>query len=44
MSDEEETFCIYCQKEYASPDNLKRHVLTKHPGTYRATAYTSAKR
>lgn len=37
---EVETFCVYCQKEYASPDNLNRHVLRQHPGTYRANAVT----
>lgn len=34
--DEPETFCIYCQKEYARPLNLESHVLRQHPGTYRA--------
>lgn len=34
-----ETFCIYCQKQYQSPQNLKRHVLLNHPGTYRYWAY-----
>lgn len=36
---EEETFCIYCQKEYGTPRKLRRHVLKVHPGTYRAEVY-----
>ncbi len=31
---EEETFCIYCQKEYSTPKKLRIHIDKKHPGTY----------
>lgn len=36
---EDETLCIYCQREYDSPGRLRTHVLRMHPGTYRASAY-----
>lgn len=39
MTEQDETLCIYCQVEYATPENLRRHVLRKHPGTYRANTY-----
>ncbi len=29
-----ETFCIYCQKQFASVKNFRRHVLTQHAHTY----------
>lgn len=29
-----ETYCFYCQKVYATANNLQRHVLKYHPGTY----------
>lgn len=29
-----QVFCIYCQKRYASPRNLRRHIEQFHPGTY----------
>jgi hypothetical protein len=35
MSDGE-TFCIYCQREYATPKTLRRHIESEHPGTYAA--------
>jgi len=34
MSDRGQTFCIYCQKQYANPRNLRKHIEKKHPGTY----------
>ena len=33
MSDGE-TFCIYCQREYANQVTLRRHIERKHPDTY----------
>lgn len=42
--DDEETFCIYCQTEYSEPSRLRSHVLTDHPGTYRADLYEMADR
>jgi hypothetical protein len=33
-----DAFCIYCQREYASPRNLWRHVLRMHPDTAAADA------
>lgn len=34
-----DTFCIYCQREYANHANLVRHIARKHPGTYAYNAY-----
>ena len=31
---EEETFCIYCQRQFASPKNLRRHIERLHVDTY----------
>lgn len=39
MDTTEESFCVYCQKQYASPANLRRHVAGKHPGSTRDWAY-----
>jgi hypothetical protein len=35
MSDEQ-TFCIYCQREYGTFSKLKAHLRRVHPGTYAA--------
>ena len=35
----EETYCIYCQREFGSSMKLKVHVIRQHAGTYRAMAY-----
>jgi hypothetical protein len=29
-----ETYCVYCQKEFASPKRLQKHLGLKHVGTY----------
>lgn len=29
-----DTFCVYCQRYFASHINLIRHIKRKHPGTY----------
>ena len=34
----EQTFCIYCQKEYGTFDKLKAHLRREHPGTYAAAS------
>jgi hypothetical protein len=34
IKDDDQTFCLYCQKEYASPRNLRIHIEKKHPGSY----------
>lgn len=39
-----ETFCIYCQRQFASPANLQRHVLNKHPNTYASSSILKARR
>lgn len=39
----EETLCLYCQREYASPNRLRLHVERLHKGTYRAIAYAKEK-
>lgn len=39
----QDTLCLYCQKTFASPGRLQRHVLTKHPGTYAANAIEEAR-
>jgi hypothetical protein len=31
-----ETFCIYCQKQYATIHTFHRHVLNRHAGSLRA--------
>lgn len=38
-----QTLCIYCQREFASPKNLQRHVDRKHPDTYIAEAMKRAR-
>ena len=30
----EQTFCIYCQRKYCTPENLIRHLQKTHPGTH----------
>lgn len=35
-------FCIYCQKEFKTPEKMQEHVLEEHPGTYAATSITEA--
>jgi hypothetical protein len=39
----QETFCVYCQRDYRSPQRLKTHVITHHPLTHRALAYQQEK-
>jgi len=39
-----DTFCIYCQREYANHANLVRHIARKHPGTYTYNAYVGTAR
>lgn len=39
---DDEAFCVYCQKQYASPKTLRTHVFTKHHGTIRYWAYIEA--
>jgi len=29
-----ETFCIYCQREYGTPQALRKHIERQHPGTH----------
>lgn len=29
-----QTFCIYCQKEYGTPERLKSHLHRLHKDTY----------
>ena len=31
---DEDTFCIYCQKDKHTLAKLKRHLRRVHPGTY----------
>lgn len=31
-----ESFCIYCQKEYGTPNKLDRHLLKAHKDSIRA--------
>jgi hypothetical protein len=38
----DETFCLYCQREFETPRRLADHVLTKHPGTYAEHAVKEA--
>jgi hypothetical protein len=35
----QETFCVYCQRDYKSPQRLRTHVLKTHAATWRAAAY-----
>jgi hypothetical protein len=39
---DDEAFCVYCQKQYASPKTLRQHVFRKHEGTTRYWAYIEA--
>jgi hypothetical protein len=32
----EDTFCLYCQKEFHTPKKLQNHIAKKHPNTYAA--------
>jgi hypothetical protein len=40
----EETLCLYCQREYARPANLQKHVLKKHPHTNASESILGARR
>ena len=31
---DDDSFCIYCQVQYSSPKKLRRHIRTRHKGTY----------
>lgn len=31
---ENESFCIYCQHDYETPQKLRRHIEKKHHGTH----------
>ncbi len=33
----DDSFCFYCQRQYASKANLVRHIERQHPGTYAHT-------
>jgi hypothetical protein len=39
LTPETETFCVYCQRDYKTPQKLKTHVLKIHTATHRAAAY-----
>ena len=36
---EDDTFCIYCQRDFASHGNLVRHIDLKHKHTYAWCSY-----
>ena len=38
------TFCIYCQEEKNSPEDLQRHILAKHRDTYAYWAVIEARK
>jgi hypothetical protein len=39
LTPEQETFCVYCQRDYKTPQRLRTHVLKVHPATIRAAVY-----
>jgi hypothetical protein len=36
-----DTFCLYCQRDFPTPEAMQAHVEKKHPGTH---AYVSIER
>lgn len=34
MSDDDETYCLYCQEEYHDPKKLRKHIEEEHPQSY----------
>lgn len=34
-----DSFCIYCQKDYKSLDDLKKHLKKVHPGSWADQSY-----
>jgi hypothetical protein len=38
----DDTYCIYCQKEYSTPKRLLSHIKRMHKNTYAYWAYTEA--
>jgi hypothetical protein len=39
----EDTFCLYCQRQFTSPKRLQNHVALKHPGSYADISIQTAK-
>lgn len=42
MAIQDQTFCIYCQKDYKTPWKLRNHILKMHEGTYAYYAILAA--
>jgi hypothetical protein len=39
----DDTFCIYCQRDFPLPRDLQKHVLTYHAGSYAANSILKAR-
>jgi len=39
----EDDFCLYCQREFRTPQGLQIHVARVHPGTYADHSIKEAK-